>query len=341
MVSCGNHLFGSQFFITLGENLDSLDNEHLVFGEIVEGLEVVNKLNQCLTDEGNRPFQDIRITHMVVLEDPYPDPDALPAEPPSPELTKEVLKSDYIAADEVIDDTEGKTSEEIAEEIADRDAKARATILEMVGDLPDADTAPPENILFVCKLNPVTTSEDLEIIFSRFGKINSCEVICDHVTGNSLQYAFIKFAVQKSCEDAYFKMDNVLIDDRRIHVDFSQSVSKFRWKGKGKGVEVRNDLEDVSRVEGFKKDAVRKNVGQKFDRRENRRMSPRRSRSRERNRDRYYDHSSRDRDRYTNHKEGRYNRPAERRRDHYSDAKGMPLMIGREDDPGLETMLTQ
>ena len=29
-------------------------------------------------------------------------------------------------------------------------------------------------------------------------------------------------------------MDNVLIDDRRIHVDFSQSISKFKWKGKGR-----------------------------------------------------------------------------------------------------------
>merc|ERR1712130_63690 len=38
----------------------------------------------------------------------------------------------------------------------------------------------------------------------------------------------------EACEKAYFKMDNVLIDDRRIHVDFSQSVSRFRWKGKGR-----------------------------------------------------------------------------------------------------------
>ena len=29
-------------------------------------------------------------------------------------------------------------------------------------------------------------------------------------------------------------MDNVLIDDRRIHVDFSQSISKYKWKGKGR-----------------------------------------------------------------------------------------------------------
>ena len=61
----------------------------------------------------------------------------------------------------------------------------------------------------------------------------SCEIIRDRLSGNSLQYAFIEFDNPKSCEDAYFKMDNVLIDDRRIHVDFSQSVSRLQWKGKG------------------------------------------------------------------------------------------------------------
>jgi peptidyl-prolyl cis-trans isomerase-like 4 len=94
---------------------------------------------------------------------------------------------------------------------------------------------PPDNVLFVCKLNPVTTSEDLEIIFSRFGTIVSCEVIKDQKTKESLQYAFIEFDKPEDCEKAYFKMDNVLIDERRIHVDFSQSVSKIQWKPKGKG----------------------------------------------------------------------------------------------------------
>lgn len=37
-------------------------------------------------------------------------------------------------------------------------------------------------------------------------------------------------------------MDNVLIDDRRIHVDFSQSVAKMRWRGKGRGVEYFNKV---------------------------------------------------------------------------------------------------
>ena len=38
----------------------------------------------------------------------------------------------------------------------EREARAQALTLEMVGDLPFADVKPPENILFVCKLNPVT-----------------------------------------------------------------------------------------------------------------------------------------------------------------------------------------
>lgn len=66
--------------------------------------------------------------------------------------------------------------------------------------------------------------EDLHLIFSRFGQILSCEVIRDKRTGDSLQYAFIEFENQKDCEQAYFKMQGVLIDDHRIHVDFSQSV---------------------------------------------------------------------------------------------------------------------
>jgi len=50
----------------------------------------------------------------------------------------------------------------------------------------------------------------------------------DFKTGDSLQYAFIEFSNQKECERAYFKMNNVIIDDRRIKVDFNQSVSRVR-----------------------------------------------------------------------------------------------------------------
>ena len=89
---------------------------------------------------------------------------------------------------------------------------------------------PPENVLFVCKLNQVTTDEDLETIFSRFGEILSCEIVRDKKTSESLCYAFIEYENKEDAEQAYFKMDNVLIDDRRIHVDFSQSVAKAKWE---------------------------------------------------------------------------------------------------------------
>ena len=61
---------------------------------------------------------------------------------------------------------------------------------------------PPENVLkwFVCKLNPVTRDEDLELIFSRFGLIMSCQVIRDKRTGDSLQYAFIEYDKREDAE---------------------------------------------------------------------------------------------------------------------------------------------
>ena len=234
MVGAGDNLFGSQFIITLDDDLGHLDGDNRVFGEVADGLDVLDKFDEVIVDEGHRPFQDVRVTHTVVLDDPFDDPNGLEVPPASPVPDPEMLKTDRLAADEDVDDDGGATAEELAERMAAKEAKAQATILEMIGDLPDADCAPPENVLFVCKLNPVTSDDDLEIIFSRFGKVVSCEVIRDHKTGDSLQYAFVEFEDQKACEQAYFKMDNVLIDDRRIHVDFSQSVSKFRWKGKGR-----------------------------------------------------------------------------------------------------------
>lgn len=36
------------------------------------------------------------------------------------------------------------------------EARAQALTLELLGDLPHAEVKPPEHVLFVCKLNPVT-----------------------------------------------------------------------------------------------------------------------------------------------------------------------------------------
>ena len=231
MVNDGNNQHGSQFLITLGADLDHLDGKHTVFGEVAEGDDVLAKLNEAYCDDEQRPYQDICILHTIILDDPFDDLPGMvvPERSPSPPAMK---KTERIAFDEDINDFEGKTEEEVREIIESRDARANAEILEIVGDIPDADAKPPENVLFVCKLNPATTSEDLEVIFSRFGNILSCEVIRDQKTKDSLQYAFIEFEREEDCLDAYFKMDNVLIDDRRIHVDFSQSLAKVKGLAK-------------------------------------------------------------------------------------------------------------
>ncbi|KAL3997797.1 Cyclophilin type peptidyl-prolyl cis-trans isomerase/CLD family protein [Acanthocheilonema viteae] len=253
MVNNGANMLGSQFFITLGDNLDYLDEKHTIFGQVTEGLDVLEKLNQEICDEQNRPFRDIRIAHTVILDDPFDDPKQLcfPSRSPSP--TVDLLNVSQIALDQSLNEEEGKTEEEIQKEIETKDMAAQAQILEMVGDLHYADEKPPDNVLFVCKLNPVTTDEDLEIIFSRFGKIKCCEIIRDRKTSASLQYAFIEFEEVQSCENAYFKMDNVLIDDRRIHVDFSQSVAKnYQWKrknGKQFALLISYDYSNLDKIE--------------------------------------------------------------------------------------------
>ncbi|KAF1831614.1 RNA-binding domain-containing protein [Decorospora gaudefroyi] len=216
---------GSQFMVTLGPNIDFLDGKAAIFGTVVEGFDTLEKINTAYIDDKGQPLKDIRILHTVILDDPYDDPIGLvePRESPVPSAAQ--LATVRVAYDENLEeDNDPEALEKIRRE---REARAQALTLEMVGDLPFAEVAPPENVLFVCKLNPVTQDEDLELIFSRFGRILSCEVIRDKRTGDSLQYAFIEYTNQKDCEQAYFKMDGVLIDDHRIHVDFSQSVSKI------------------------------------------------------------------------------------------------------------------
>lgn len=219
---------GSQFFFTLADNIEYLDGKHAVFGHVVEGLEILDALNDVYTDQEGRPLKDVRIRHVVVLgkcqnpqrflstrcgscwlvlDDPFPDPEGLvvppssPTRPPAAELETERART-RIAEDE--DPLEELPEEEAEAERRRKAAAASALTLEMVGDLPFANVRPPENVLFVCKLNSVTRDEDLELIFSRFGKIMSCQIIRDKKTGDSLQYAFIEFDKREDAEQVRF-----------------------------------------------------------------------------------------------------------------------------------------
>ena len=206
---------GSQFFITLSDkHLDYLDGKYCIVGKVAEGLDILEQINDTLCDDNGVPYKDIRIMHTVILDDPFDDPSGLVEPDRSPVMTAEMLRAGRLGNE--ADETKDFSLEESEALAREREAEARALTLEMIGDLPFAEAKPPENILFICKLNRHTRDEDLELIFSRFGKIvrfvfhkshpNSCEIVRDKETGRSLKYAFIEFEDKEACEEAYFKM---------------------------------------------------------------------------------------------------------------------------------------
>ena len=56
-----------QDYITKG-GTPHLDNEYTVFGEMVEGFDVLDRIADMPTDKNNRPLQDVKIIHVKVIE---------------------------------------------------------------------------------------------------------------------------------------------------------------------------------------------------------------------------------------------------------------------------------
>ena len=48
-----------------------LDGQYTVFGEVTEGLDVIDHIQQIATDKNDRPIQDVRILHVKIISDPF------------------------------------------------------------------------------------------------------------------------------------------------------------------------------------------------------------------------------------------------------------------------------
>ncbi len=82
MANAGPNTNGSQFFITLVPT-PWLDGRHTVFGELTEGLSVLEEIGTVRTGMGDRPVEDLEMTSVEIYEDgkkleaPQPEPETL------------------------------------------------------------------------------------------------------------------------------------------------------------------------------------------------------------------------------------------------------------------------
>ncbi len=66
MANSGPNTGGSQFFINLVNN-NFLDSKHPVFGEVVSGMDIVDKIAKVKTDSSDRPIEDVIILEAKIV----------------------------------------------------------------------------------------------------------------------------------------------------------------------------------------------------------------------------------------------------------------------------------
>ncbi len=68
MANAGPNTGSSQFFLNLVDN-NFLDGQHPVFGKIIQGMDVCDKIAQVSTNQNDKPLEEVKIIKAEVLEE--------------------------------------------------------------------------------------------------------------------------------------------------------------------------------------------------------------------------------------------------------------------------------
>ena len=60
MANSGPNTNGSQFFLTF-KATSHLDGRHVVFGQVIDGMNVLKVMENVATDKGDRPKQEVTV----------------------------------------------------------------------------------------------------------------------------------------------------------------------------------------------------------------------------------------------------------------------------------------
>ena len=86
--------------------------------------------------------------------------------------------------------------------------------------------------IFVAKLSPETTGEDLRTLFEQFGSVEMAKVIFDHETGNSRGFGFVEMLNDDEGQDAVNSLNDTDIQGSRVVIKEARPQGEYQSDGR-------------------------------------------------------------------------------------------------------------